>query len=149
MSTIKFRAWDKWHNTMFYIDDLYWFEEEGVHDGGGYGHCANYEIMPYSGIHDKNGREIYEGDIVLTQEMYDKPYTKNRKSKRHIGVVEYKVLGGNGFYNHETGKHDKHREYGAEWIVKVEDYGKFTHGSWGHFYDCEVIGNIYENPELL
>lgn len=146
---IKFRAWDKNHKEMIYISDFYWFEEEGVHDCDGMGHYTNYELMPFSGIHDKNGKEIYKGDIVLTQERYDRPYSKNRKSKRHTGVVEYKVRGGNGFYDSESGKWDKHKEYGAEWVVEVKDYGKFVHGSWGDFYDCKVIGNIYENPELL
>ena len=146
---IKFRAWDKNHKKMIYITDFYWFEEEGVHNSKGDGHCTNYELMPFSGIHDKNGKEIYKGDIVLTQERYDRPYSKNQKSKRHIGVVEYEVRGGSGFYNSESGKWDNHREYGAEWVVKVKDYGKFIHGVWGDFYDCEVIGNIYETPELL
>lgn len=149
MYEIKFRAWDKTHKEMSYITDLYWFEEAGVHDGSGNGHYTNYELMPFSGIHDKNGKEIYEGDIVLTQERYDRPYSKNRKSKRHTGVVEYKIRGGSGFCNSESGKWDKHKEYGAEWVVEVKDYGKFVHGNWGDFYDCEVIGNIYENPELL
>lgn len=149
MNEIKFRAWDKTHKTMTYITDFYWFEHEGVHDSDGNGHYTNYELMPFSGIHDKNGKEIYKGDIVLTQERYDRPYSKNRKSKRHIGAVEYTIRGGSGFYNSESGKWDKYREYGAEWVVKVKDYGKFVHGSWGDFYDCEVIGNIYENPELL
>lgn len=146
---IKFRAWDKRHKEMIYITDLYWFEEEGVHDGSGDGHCTNYELMPFTGIHDKNGKEIYKDDIVLTQKRYDRPYSKNRKSKRHIGIVEYVIRGGGGFYNSKTGKWDRREEYGAEWIVNVEDYGKFVHGSWGDFYDCEVIGNIYENPTLL
>ena len=146
---IKFRAWDKNHKEMIYISDLYWFEQEGVHDGDGNGHYTNYELMPFSGIHDKNGKEIYEGDIVLTQEMYDKPYAKNRKSKKHIGVVEYKIRAGSGFYDSESGNWDKHKEYGAEWIVNVKDYGKFVYSNWGDFFDCEVIGNVYENPELL
>jgi hypothetical protein len=40
-------------------------------------------------------------------------------------------------------------EYEAEWIVKVKDYGVYVHGSWGDFWDCEVIGNVFENSELL
>lgn len=106
-------------------------------------------ISEYIGIHDKNGTKIFENDIVLTQEMHDRPYSKNRKAKRHIGVVEYQVSGGNGFYNSETGKWDRYLEYGAEWIVKVKDFGVYVHGSWGDFLDCEVIGNVFENSELL
>ena len=118
------------------------------------GGLQEFEIDPstvcqYTGLTDKNGKKIFEGDIVFTQEFYDKPYAKNKKSKKHIGVVEYKIRAGNGFYNSRTGYWDKRKEYGAEWTVKVEDYGKFTYSSWGDFFDCEIIGNIYDNPELL
>ena len=106
-------------------------------------------VGQYTGLCDKNGRKIFEGDIVLTQDYYDKPYAKNRKSIKHIGVVEYRIGSSSGFYNKETGKWDAHKEWEAEWIVKVKHYGKFTHGDWGDFFDCEVIGNIYDNPELL
>lgn len=113
-----------------------------------------YEIDPetvgqYTGLTDRNGRKIFEGDIVLTQDYYDKPYAKNRKSKKHIGVVEYKIGSSNHFFSRETGKWDAYIEWEAEWIVKVKHYGKFVHGDWGYFFDCEVIGNIHDNPELL
>ena len=113
-----------------------------------------HEVIPetvgqYTGLTDKNGKKIFEGDIVKTQKMYDRPYSKNRKSKRHIGVVKYQVRSGDKFYNVDNGKWDRHIDYGTEWIVKVEDYGKFTHGAWGDFWDCEVIGNIHDNPELI
>jgi uncharacterized phage protein (TIGR01671 family) len=106
-------------------------------------------VSEYIGIHDKNGTKIFENDIVKTQERYNRPYSQSRKSKRHIGVVEYRIGSGSGFYNRETGKHDRYMEYEAEWIVKVKDYGAYVHGSWGDFLDCEVIGNIFENIELL
>lgn len=120
----------------------------------GFDNYEEYDVIPetvgqYTGLTDKNGKKIFEGDIVKTQERYDRPYSKNRKSKRHIGVVEYQIHSGSGFHNSKTGKWDRYMEYAAEWIVKVQDYGKFTYGSWGDFWDCEVIGNIHDNPELL
>jgi len=102
-----------------------------------------------TGLTDKNGRKIWENDIVRTQEYSDKPYAKNRKTKRHIGVVEYDIGKGSGFYNEETETHDKYREYSAEWSVKIKDYGIYCCGNWGDFFDCEVIGNVFDNPELL
>ena len=106
-------------------------------------------VGEWTGLVDKNSRKIFEGDIVRCQERFDRPYSDKRKSKRHIGVVEYKVRGGNKFYNRETTKWDRHYDYAAEWIVKVEDYGKFVHGVWGDFFDCEVIGTVFENADLL
>ena len=113
-----------------------------------------FEVIPesvgeYIGLHDKNGTKIFENDIVRTQERSNRPYSKSKKSKRHIGVVEYRIGKGSGFYNRETGAYDRHMEYEAEWIVKVKDYGVYVHGAWGDFFDCEVIGNMFENSELL
>ena len=115
---------------------------------------SKYNVIPetvgeWTGLVDNNGTKIFEGDIVRCQERYDRPYSDKRKSKRHIGVVEYKTRKGDKFYNHKTKEWDRHMEYGAEWIVNVRDYGKFVHGSWGDFWDCEVIGTVFENADLL
>lgn len=98
-------------------------------------------IGQYTGLTDKNGRKIFEGDIVRTQPFSDKPYSSKAKYKQHIGVVEYRVRHfKNSLYE---------QDYEGKWIVKISDYGKFTCCNWNEFFKCEVIGNIYDNPELL
>lgn len=113
-----------------------------------------YEIDPdtlceYTGIHDNNNNKIFENDIVKTQEFSDRPDSKYKKTKRFNGVVEYRIGSGNGFFNDETKKSDMHREYSAKWRVNIGDCGKYRYSSWGDFFDCEVIGNIFDNPELI
>ena len=136
LKELKFRVWDDAHKNMIYVTDLYWFKENGIHS------ADQCELMMFSGIHDKSGREIYEGDIILTNEFHDRPYSKKQKSKRHIGVVEYYIGASDGFFNPESGKWDGYKEFSAEWRVRVDDYGKFGHCYFSAFLDCEVLGNI-------
>ena len=97
-----------------------------------------HEVIPetvgqYTGLTDKNGKKIFEGDVVKTQPFSNRPYSKKAKFKQHIGVVENKI----------------YRNYVSEWFVRIDDYEGFACCSWSAFYDCEVIGNIHDNPELL
>ena len=112
--------------------------------------CRNYvDVNPetvgqHTGLTDKNGKRIFEGDIVKTQPFYDRPYSDKRKSKEFIGVVKYKtkIFNGNKYYSKQC--------YNGEWGLKFyEDFGKYTHYSWGELWNCKVIGNIHDNPELL
>lgn len=96
---------------------------------------ANDTIGEYTGLCDKNGKKIFEGDIVLTQAYRDKPHSSKFKEKRFVGVVDYIIP-----------KYEP-----LKWIVRIdnEEHYKYCCGSWSEFYDCEVIGNIHDNPELL
>lgn len=98
-------------------------------------------VGQYTGLTDKNGKKIFEGDIVRTQPFSDKPYSSKAKYKQHIGVVEYRVQ------HFKSSLYEQ--DYEGKWIVKISDYGKFTCCNWNEFFKCEVVGNIYDNPELL
>jgi uncharacterized phage protein (TIGR01671 family) len=83
-------------------------------------------LMQFTGLLDKNGREIYEGDIVELKTYYD-PGVK----KRRVGVVKF-------------GKHydaDHYRQHFGFYV----DFNNKDDIIDGY----EVIGNLYENPKLL
>ena len=128
MREIKFRAWDKRRNKMYNVARIIWInneirfvgimgetEEEVITPYG----IDNIILMQYTGLKDKNGREIYEGDIVEF----------NFFNELKKGIIK--------FYG------------GAFWIdVKGEDIPILL-GTGIEGCECEVIGNVYENPELL
>lgn len=95
-------------------------------------------VCEFTGLTDKNGKKIFEGDIIETQEYYDKPYSAKKRKKRYIGIVEYVT------YKHNNGIY-----YEAKWYVNIKDFDTYVYGAWSRFYDCTVIGNIHDNPELL
>ncbi|HEC2824628.1 TPA: hypothetical protein SBA87_000629 [Campylobacter jejuni] len=86
------------------------------------GNGNDLEIELWTGIYDKNGKKIYEGDIVKTKSPYDCFLAKVGTHKEGTFYLE-----------------SKSRDYIGSLIYLVKDEG----------YDTEIIGNIHENPELL
>lgn len=88
------------------------------------------ELMQYTGLHDKNGQEIYEGDIVLYQDWEMAYEGGGNDSFINKGIVEY--CEDNCCFNVT----ERQTVDLADVLYKGNE-------------DLEVIGNIYENPELL
>ncbi len=119
---LKFRIWKGGH-----------FESMGfIHDDPCKFHCNDYKIAPdcitqFTGLKDKNGEEIYAGDIVKYAVSRDYEGTLNYE----IAPVEFKS---GGFIP----------VFFAYWEI-MHDFDDKPQ----IYTDIEVIGNIYSNPELL
>lgn len=138
MRKLKFRAYSKSHNKIFdnellenAADGLYNIAKEKLFKMGYFAQAEGLErgvylptkdndlvFMEYTGLKDKNGKEIYEGDIL--------------KCEKRIFIVEY-----------------------AQEIATFVTRSVLENGTSrpcmniGTMKYAEVIGNIYENPELL
>ena len=102
-------------------------------------------VGEFTGMTDKNGIKIFEGDIVRTQPFCDRPYSAKRKEKQFLGIVERLT---ESFRNPDSPTNGQ--KYYSYWRVNiVEDIGDYGYYNWTRFWNCEVIGNKFDNPELL
>ena len=125
---IKFRSWDKVLKKM-------WWPRDFVQGEMGIFECDvtivgdECELMQYTGLKDKNGKEIYEGDIV-------KIYMAQTNEWVNYQILFYKGVFGLGKSLEKTELYD--------FLQKLIYFS-------GNKEQCnfEVIGNIHQNPELL
>lgn len=134
MREIKFRAWDRINKTMNYFDSgVIGFEQIK-------NYCFVKHLLPndilllqYTGLKEKRGKEIYEGDIIRF------------------------------YFDEQHGIQNKHSIIDKSFFTEMIDSVIFEKGCFFAFnYDvedgaflfkynncCEIIGNIYENPGLI
>jgi uncharacterized phage protein (TIGR01671 family) len=118
----KFRAWLKEENKMIIVDTMNWFDDEFESIGDGITFlrgAEKIELMQSTGLLDKNGKEVFVGDIIkCTRGCPHEVYLEKEYGGKYIGGMPAVYL---------KGLLEGYAWTGAE----------------------EVIGNIYENPELL
>lgn len=130
MREIKFRAWNKDSKKMYKIGQI--TLEEGTWNyepdnreyiGMSIPYQPSFVLMQYTGLKDKNEKEIYEGDIIEIKGYSNKGY--NTGLVKEIYVVEFKDFC---------------------WSCGIKSLLNLATINWA---SIEVIGNIYDNPELL
>lgn len=116
----SFRAWDKLNNEMYVVEQINF--DCGEFESIGYGitnlrGADEIELMQSTGLKDKNGQEIFEGDVLGT------------KDGLLNGIIEYREDLGM-FVNS---------------LIRYNNFERLCNVA----SDREILGNIYENPELL
>lgn len=117
----KFRAWDKETKTMNGMAEIYRNRNQEIELRP---RDENIILMQSTGLVDKNGKEIFEGDIV----QFEDCYTETDFLYVNTGIVEW-----------SQGSFTITNRYSVEMGDLLD----------GEFLDVTIIGNVYENPELL
>jgi uncharacterized phage protein (TIGR01671 family) len=150
MREIKFRVWDEENTKMYSIDNLHFgylgrghgeYTSEDFYYGlSGHASTLSYKehsdlklnyskihILQYTGIKDKHGKDVYVGDIV----RYNRRGGIMANSKNYCNYVEYsRIMGMDTYHFHNDSNQPIN--------------------NWNFLFDTfEIIGNIYENPELI
>nr|DAF06662.1 MAG TPA: YopX protein [Caudoviricetes sp.]DAI31362.1 MAG TPA: YopX protein [Caudoviricetes sp.] len=119
----KFRAWDKTSKEMYDVEAINF--NRGKFESIGYGVTSlrsadKVELMQSTGLKDKNGKEIFEKDIL--------DYNGRKV------IVKW---------------HGSYASFIYEFVDELENRVTEWQPLYLSYYHFEIIGNIYENPELL
>jgi len=166
LRTIKFRGFNKKRGIWLYGNYIlnrgaHFIAPQEFADGKTW---EDYEVEEesigqFTGLTDKNGKKIYEGDILKWYEIghsdHDVLEPPEDYIKEFIGVVEF-LAGGFAISREEfpspipvaylTEDFQANDDDMFKWVYNTDEYPNITIDD---MYICEVVDNIHDNPELL
>lgn len=132
MNNLKFRAWDKKKDIFTnyqIVDNMLYFMDKFTGAWIRDDNQDRFALMQSTGLKDKNGKEIFEGDIVNCGYLFTgSPFEEEDDYTEDIGVIKIVNCGA---------------------VVKINGDFECLVDVLNNCEDFEVIGNIYENKELL
>ena len=136
MRDIKFKVWDTKENKFkemgFMVNQYGSLMQYGEFEKMKKISRDRYKILQYTGLKDKNGKEIYEGDIIEMQHC---------KKCNGLKAIVKRYWDGWWYFTEEETK-GRMGEMVSQYVANFDE--KFEKLSY-----CIIIGNKYENPELL
>lgn len=143
MREIKFRAWNGGMMRYLHDGDIN-LTQRGViapNEMNEWWKAREWPLMQYTGLKDKNGKEIYEGDFViyLNLNIFTSDHVLNRElcmEYARTGFVKYMQ----DTCQFMLAQRDQSDSYNFSNDLKL---------IYGDDEEMQVIGNIYENPELI
>lgn len=156
---IKFRIWCAKHREMLYLNPMYgssiFLKTNGTHWGvfkedykrGAYANDLFGDIlMQWTGLKDKNGKKIYEGDILkFNDEAWSSSYTSCGTEWDSWDITNYGVVG----FDEDAARFDFVKYKFHESQVEADIHENHDIEFADFVKDQEIVGNIYENPELM
>jgi len=140
MREIRFRAWDTRRRTMVYEVEVHSGEQDWWQ-----AYIGTWEVLPasegilmqYTGLKDKEGQEVYEGDVLLSETYATE---SNPMAEPDMAVVEF-LSGAFGMrylsYQGLSVRNGRFESFQS--LIGDEDT----------LFEEKVIGNVYQNPELI
>lgn len=134
MEEIRFRVYSEHSGNM-----TEWKTLRGLHVGTVFVRGPGYHLMQFIGLKDRRGREIYEGDVLKAGAAMGGDAFLIRRCLP-LTRTTWSYIERVGFWHGK--KYHALGEKRTQVDISYDDILSFPE-------ECEIIGNIYENPELL
>lgn len=144
----KFRAWDKIDKELYLVDEINFNrgEFESIGDGITFlREASKVELMQSTGLKDKNGKEIFEGDILKFNDEWE-DYCQEGYVDGSSEGINYVLIGSEMTYF--IFEKTKYSDSSLFYYVN-EEHLTFQEVMENNELEFEVVGNIYENPDIL